>query len=249
VVSGRLAIVGLGPGSADLLTPAAVTELADAELLVGYRGYLEQIPPAMSTASRQPYLLGQERQRARHAAQAAVDGRRAVLVSSGDPGIYGMAAMALDELLAVAGEGPLPEVVVVPGVTAATAAAALVGAPLNVDFACVSLSDALVPWSEIEARLRALAATDIALVFYNPASRSRRAPWVSAVRIVQECRAPATPAAAVRRAFRSDQTVELADVGQLHELSVDMETVVIVGCSRTRRAGSWLLTLRDQPPR
>ncbi len=248
-MSGRLAIVGLGPGSLDLLTPAAAAELAEAELLVGYQGYLDQIPARLSSAARHPYLLGEERQRARRAAQAAVQGQRTVLVSSGDPGVYGMAALALDELLAVAGEGPLPEVVVVPGVTAASAAAALVGAPLNVDFACVSLSDALVPWSEIEARVRALAATDIALVFYNPASRTRRAPWVSAVRIVQECRAPATPAAAVRRAFRLGQTVELAEVGQLHELSVDMETVVIVGCSQTRRTGSWLLTLRDTSPR
>ncbi len=248
-MSGRLAVVGLGPGSLDLLTPAAAAELAGAELLVGYQGYLDQIPATMSSAARHPYLLGEERQRARRAAEAAVRGQRAVLVSSGDPGVYGMAALALDELAAVAGEGPLPEVIVVPGVTAASAAAALVGAPLNVDFACVSLSDALVPWSEIEARVRVLAATDIALVFYNPASRTRRAPWVSAVRIVQECRAPATPAAAVRRAFRSGQTVDLAEVGRLHELSVDMETVVIIGCSRTGRTGNWLLTRRDRSPR
>lgn len=248
-MSGRLAIVGLGPGSLDLLTPAAATELAGAELLVGYRGYLDQIPPRLSSAAREPYLLGEERRRARRAAKAAADGRRVALVSSGDPGVYGMAALALDELAAIVGEGPLPEVVVVPGVTAATAAAALVGAPLNVDFACVSLSDALVPMSEIEARVRALAATDIALVFYNPAGRTRHDAWASTIRILQDCRAPGIPAAAVRRAFRPGQTIDLTDVGRLHALTVDMETVVIVGSGRTRRMGSWLLTLRDEPSR
>ncbi len=248
-MSGRLAIVGLGPGSLDLLTPAAAAELAAAELLIGYQGYLDQIPATLSSAEREPYVLGEERQRAWRAAQAAVHGQRVALVSSGDPGIYGMAALALEELSAVVGEGSPPEVVVVPGVTAATAAAAVVGAPLNVDFACVSLSDALVPWREIEARVRALAATDIALVFYNPASRTRRTPWAATVRIVQECRAPATPVAAVRRASRSGQTVDLAEVERLHELAVDMETVVIVGSSRTRRTGNWLLTVREDGTR
>lgn len=244
-MSGRLAIVGLGPGSPDLVTPAAATELAAAELLIGYQGYLDQIPASLSSALRQPYLLGEERQRGRRAAEAAAHGQHVALVSSGDPGVYGMAALALQELALIVGEGPPPEVVVVPGVTAATAAAALVGAPLNVDFACVSLSDALVPRSEIEARVQALAATDIALVLYNPASRKRHAPWAATVRIVQEYRPAATPAAAIRRAFRAGQAVELTEVGRLHELAVDMETVVIVGSSRTRRTGNWLLTLRE----
>src|SRR5205807_550648 len=193
--------VGLGPGSADLLTPAAAAELSAAELLIGYRAYLEQVPAAASAARREPYALGEERERARRAAAAAVDGDRVALVSSGDPGVYGMASLALDELERLADDAR-PEVVVVPGVTAATAAAALVGAPLAVDFACVSLSDLLVPAAELYARVEALAAADIALVVYNPASRTRTAPWRRAVHAIQARRPGSTPVAVVTRAYR-----------------------------------------------
>jgi precorrin-3B C17-methyltransferase len=243
---GRLAIIGLGPGSSALLTPAASAELAGAELLVGYRPYLEQVPAGLSSAARDPYELGEERLRALRAAQAACEGRRVALVSSGDAGVYGMAALALEELSGLPAGGGRPEVVVVPGVTAATAAAALLGAPLAVDFACLSLSDLLVPAAELEAKTRALAGTDIVLAIYNPASRTRRGPWEAAVRHLKACRPPSTPVAAVRRAFRAGQSIQLGELDQLHELPVDMETVVIVGSSRTRRVGDWLLTLRDR---
>jgi precorrin-3B C17-methyltransferase len=245
-VSGRLAIVGLGPGSPDLLTAAAAAELAAAELLVGYRRYLDGIPARLAGGIREPYELGQERLRARRAVEAAAAGRRVALVSGGDPGVYGIAALALEE---VAVGGHRLEVTVVPGVTAATAAAALVGAPLAVDFACLSLSDLLLPARELEDRTLALAAADLVLVLYNPASASRRSPWRMAVGHLQRLRPATTPVAAVRRAFRPGQEVHLSEVGRLHELPVDMETVVIVGSSRTRRLGDWLLTLRDRERR
>ncbi|HLH69315.1 MAG TPA: precorrin-3B C(17)-methyltransferase [Candidatus Dormibacteraeota bacterium] len=241
-MSGRLAIVGLGPGSPDLLTTAAAAELASADLLIGYRRYLEWVPTRLAQGTREPYELGQERLRARRAVEAAVAGLHVALVSGGDPGVYGIAALALEEA-AIAGHGL--EVRVVPGVTAATAAAALVGAPLAVDFACLSLSDQLLPTEELEARTQALAAADIVLVLYNPAGQSRRAPWEMAVDHLQRRRPATTPVAAIRRAFRPGQEVHLSEVGHLHELPVDMETVVIVGSSRTRRLGDWLVTLRD----
>lgn len=243
---GRLAIVGLGPGSPDLLTAAAAAELSAAEILIGYRGYLEHIPPDASPARREPYALGEERQRARSAAAAAAKGARVALVSSGDPGIYGMASLALHELAAITGNGDQPEVAVIPGVTAATAAAALVGAPLAVDFACVSLSDLLVPAAEVEAKIEALARADIVLALYNPASRTRRMPWENAVRTLQAARPGTTPVAVVSRAFRHGQEVRLAELQELDRIPVDMETVVIVGSSRTQRRGDWLLTLRDE---
>lgn len=243
---GRLAVVGLGPGSPDLLTAAAAAELAAAEILIGYRGYLEQIPPDASPARREPYALGEERRRARSAAAAAARGKRVALVSSGDPGIYGMASLALRELAAITGDGERPEVAVIPGVTAAAAAAALVGAPLAVDFACVSLSDLLVPAAEVEAKIEALARADIVLALYNPASATRRMPWESAVRSLQAARPGATPVAVVGRAFRDGQEVRLAELADLDRIPVDMETVVLVGSSRTRRFGDWLLTLRDE---
>lgn len=243
---GRLAIVGLGPGSPDLLTAAAAAELSAAEILIGYRAYLEQIPPDASPARREPYALGEERERARRAAAAATEGARVVLVSSGDPGIYGMASLALLELAGITGNGDQPEVVVIPGVTAAVAAAALVGAPLAVDFACVSLSDLLVPAAELDAKIEALARADIVLALYNPASRTRRMPWENAVRTLQAARPGATPVAVVSRAFRDGQEVRLAELQELDRMPVDMETVVIVGSSRTQRRGDWLLTLRDE---
>lgn len=246
-MSGRLAVVGIGPGAVDQLTAAAAAELAAAEVLIGYRGYLDQLPAAMAPGRREAYPIGEERERARQAVSVAAAGARVALISSGDAGIYGMASLAIDQAAALGAAAP--ELVVVPGVTAASAAAALLGAPLAVDFACLSLSDLLLPRSELLARLEALAATDIVLVLYNPAGQQRREPWKAAVSALQRHRPPATPAAAVRRAFREGQTVQLADVGGLDRLEVDMETVVVVGSSRTRRYGSWLYTLRDQASR
>jgi precorrin-3B C17-methyltransferase len=245
-VKGRLAVVGLGPGALDQLTAAVATELAAADLLVGYRSYLDQVPAELAPGRREPYELGEERRRARRAAEAAAEGQRVALLSSGDPGIYGMAALAIEEAAGLGERGP--EVAVFPGVTAATAAASLVGAPLAVDFACLSLSDLLVPWPELAARLEALCAADVALVLYNPASRARRRPWERAVASLQRHRPPPTPVAAVRRAYRSGQSVRIADVGSMDELEVDMETVVIVGSSRTVRRGEWLVSLRDEAP-
>jgi precorrin-3B C17-methyltransferase len=242
---GRLAIVGLGPGDPQLLTGMAAQELKACQLLIGYQAYLAQIPSTASAARREPYALGEELSRAQRAVEAAIEGVRVTLVSSGDPGIYGMAAIALEELANRVGVQEPPEVAVIPGVTAATAAAALVGAPLAVDFACLSLSDLLLPAAELEAKLTALAAADIVLALYNPASRTRVEPWKKAVRELQSCRPASTPVAIVERAFRPGQKVQLAQLAKLGEIAVDMETVVIVGSSRTRRRGDWLLTLRD----
>jgi precorrin-3B C17-methyltransferase len=246
VKRGRLAIVGLGPGAVELMTAAAAAELAAAEILIGYRAYLDQVPLDASPARREPFALGEERRRARRAATAAAEGARVALVSSGDAGIYGMASLAIDELAGITVNGAQPEVAVIPGVTAATAAAALVGAPLAVDFACVSLSDLLVPAAELEAKVEALARADVVLALYNPASRTRREPWQKAVRTLLAARPGGTPVAVVSRAYRDGQDVRLADLDELDRIPVDMETLVIVGSSRTRRRGEWLLTLRDE---
>jgi precorrin-3B C17-methyltransferase len=237
-------VVGLGPGSPDQLTRAAAAELAAAEVLIGYRGYLDLLPVGLAPGRRQPSGLGEERRRARRAVAEAAAGARVALVSSGDPGIYGMASLAVDEAVAL-GEAA-PDLAVLPGVTAASAAGALVGAPLGVDFACLSLSDLLVPRAELLERVEALAAVDIVLALYNPASRSRREPWEAAIASLRRHRRAGTPVAAVRRAWREGQEVRLSDVEHLDGLPVDMETVVVVGSRRTRRHGRWLYTLRDE---
>lgn len=246
-MSGRLAVVGTGPGAPDQLTVAAARELAAAELLVGYRGYLDRLPVTVAPGRRDGYGLGEERLRARRAVEEAAAGARVALVSGGDAGIYGMASLAIDEAVALGAAAPA--VAVVPGVTAASAAGALLGAPLGVDFACVSLSDLLVPRAELLERVEALAAVDIVLVLYNPASRRRREPWEAALAALRRHRPAETPVAAVRRAWREGQEVALSDVGRLGELAVDMETVVVVGSRRTRRHGRWLYSLRDEAPR
>jgi precorrin-3B C17-methyltransferase len=245
-VSGRLAVVGMGPGSMDQLTRAAEQELASAEVLVGYRAYLDLLPPELAPGRREAYELGEERQRACRAVAAAAGGAHVALVSSGDAGIYGMASLAIQEAARLE---TAPDLVVLPGVTAASAAGALLGAPLAVDFACLSLSDLLLPRDELLAKVEALAAADVVLALYNPASRTRREPWRAAVEALQSHRAPGTPVAAVRRAYREGQHVEVSELGRLGELEVDMETVVIVGSSRTRRHQGWLYTVRDEAAR
>jgi precorrin-3B C17-methyltransferase len=242
-VSGRLVVVGLGPGSPDQLTRAAAEELAAAEVLVGYRAYLDQVPTSLASGRREEFGLGEERERARRAVTAAAAGARVALVSSGDPGIYGMASLAIDEAVALGEDAP--QLVVLPGVTAASAAAAVLGAPLAVDFACLSLSDLLVPRADLLGRVDALASADIVLVLYNPASRSRREPWEAAVAALQRHRPAQTPVASVRRAYRQGQEVELSEVGGMGDLAVDMETVVVVGSRQTRRSGTWMYTLRE----
>lgn len=244
---GRLAVVGTGPGSMDQLTTAALKELTEAELVIGYRGYLDQLPAEVAPGRRETFGLGEERIRARRAVTVAAQGKRVALVSGGDAGVYGTASLAIDEAIAC-GEAA-PPLVVVPGITAAVAAAALTGAPLAVDFACLSLSDLLLPRSELLAKIEALAAIDIVLVLYNPASKSRREPWEAAVASLQRNREAVTPVAAVHRAYREGQAIELCEVGRLAALEVDMETTVIVGCRRTRRQGDWLFTLRDEATR
>lgn len=247
VSTGRLAVVGTGPGSPDQLTGAALRELAGAELVVGYRGYLERLPVELAPGRREAYPLGKERERARRALAAAAAGARVALISGGDAGIYGMASIAVEEALSM---GPgAPPLVVVPGVTAATAAAALLGAPLSADFACLSLSDLSTSRAGLLARLEALAAVDIVLVLYNPASRLRREPWQAAVEALRRHRPATTPAAAVRRAYREGEEVVVTEVGSLERLEVDMETTVIVGCARTRRRGAWLYTAREKTER
>ncbi|MDQ3989370.1 MAG: precorrin-3B C(17)-methyltransferase, partial [Actinomycetota bacterium] len=174
-MTGQLAIVGLGPGGPAHRTRAAEDAVRAAEIVVGYRSYLAQCTDL--TGSHQvlvPGAMGAEQQRAVDAVQAAADGHRVALVSSGDAGIYGMAALALCAVAGLVAERR-PAVHVVPGVTAATAAGALLGAPLARDFACLTLSDILAPWEAVEARVRSVAASDLVLALYNPRSASR--PW------------------------------------------------------------------------
>lgn len=243
--AGSLTVVGLGPGGPAHRTRAAEAAVREAQVVVGYRAYLAACADLIGSHQRLlSGSMGAEQQRATEAVQAAADGARVALVSSGDAGIYGMASLAL----ATAVELPAPRrpaVRMIPGVTAASAAGALLGAPLARDFACLTLSDLLAPWPAIEARLRAVAAADLVLALYNPRSATR--PWqLGRVReVLTEYRPGPTPVGLVTDAGRDGERVELSTLATMDPAAAGMRTVVIVGASGTRRVDEWLITARS----
>jgi cobalt-precorrin 5A hydrolase/precorrin-3B C17-methyltransferase len=234
-MSGRLAVVGLGPGSAASRTAEASARLAGATDLVGYGPYLALVPDCTPAAQRHEFDNREEAQRARFSLDLAASGRDVVVVSSGDPGIFAMATAVMEELhRAEDGRYRDVEISIVPGVTAASAAAARVGAPLGHDFCCLSLSDVLKPWTVVEQRLEAVAAADLVIALYNPLSRHR--PWQlgRAIEIVSGHRPTSTPVVVGRDLGRAGERLGVTTLGELDVADVDMRTVVIVGSSTTR---------------
>ena len=236
---GRLALVGLGPGARDLLTPRAAAELRRASVVVGLDQYVDQVRDLLRPGTRvRASGLGDEEARARDAVAEARSGHAVALIGSGDAGVYAMASPALD----VAGEDI--DVVGVPGVTANLAAAALLGAPLGHDHAVVSLSDLNTPWDAIERRVRAATEGDFVVTFYNPRSRGRTWQLPKALALLADHRKPETPVGVVRNASRAGERVLLTTLADLDVESVDMLSVVVVGSTNTRLAGGRMVTPR-----
>ncbi|WP_444951849.1 precorrin-3B C(17)-methyltransferase [Micromonospora ureilytica] len=236
---GRLAVVGLGPGAADLRTPRAVAELRRAAVVVGLDQYLDQVRDVLRPGTRVLSSgLGAEEARARAAVAEAAAGRAVALIGSGDAGVYAMASPVLeyaDERIDVVG---------VPGVTAALAAGALLGAPLGHDHAYLSLSDLHTPWDVIERRVTAAAEGDFVTLFYNPRSRARDWQLGKALGILAAHRPPDTPVGVVRNASRPGERVHLATVATLDPSIVDMYSVVVVGSTDTRLVAGRMVTPR-----
>ncbi|MFD5893378.1 precorrin-3B C(17)-methyltransferase [Streptomyces sp. NPDC060366] len=236
---GRLAVVGLGPGARDLLTPRATAELRRASVLVGLDQYVDQIRDLLRPGTRVVESgLGREEERARTAVTEAQAGHAVALVGSGDAGVYAMASPALAEA------ADDIEVVGVPGVTAALAAAAILGAPLGHDHVSISLSDLHTPWEVIERRVRAAAEADIVVTFYNPRSRGRDWQLPKALALLAEHRTATTPVGVVRNASRPDGTSRLTTLARLDPATVDMMTVVTVGNTATREIAGRMVTPR-----
>ncbi len=214
-------------------------------MVVGYRTYLALLGPALDGKEVVAGRMTGEQERAREAVSRARAGARVALVSSGDAGIYGMASVAL-EALREAGwrRGESPEVRVVPGVTALSAAASLAGAPLGHDFCAISLSDLLTPWEVIARRLEAAAAADFVVALYNPASARRRRPLEEARALLLRHRAGATPVAVVTDAYREGQRCALTDLDHLLEEEIGMTTTLLVGSSRSYVHEGMLVTPR-----
>ncbi|MFD4857494.1 precorrin-3B C(17)-methyltransferase [Streptomyces atratus] len=236
---GRLAVVGLGPGARDLLTPRAREELRRASVLVGLDQYVDQIRDLLRPGTTVLESgLGAEEARARTAVAEARKGHAVALIGSGDAGVYAMASPALAEA------GADIDVVGVPGVTAALAAAAILGAPLGHDHVSISLSDLHTPWEVIERRVRAAAEADIIVTFYNPRSRGRDWQLPKALSILSEHREPATPVGVVRNASRPDESSRVTSLAGLDPATVDMMTVVTVGNTATREIAGRMVTPR-----
>ena len=255
---GRLAVIGLGPGAADLMVPAVKAELARANDILGYETYVRMAGPFRADQVMHCTDNREEMQRARHAFELAASGRSVVVVSSGDPGVFAMASAVLEALHeSTNADWHNVELEILPGVSASLATAAQAGAPLGHDFCVMSLSDNLKPWEIIEKRLDLASQADLALAFYNPISRSR--PWQlgRALEIVRLHRAPETPVTLGRDIGRPGQTLRIITLGELTPEQVDMRTMVLIGSSTTctfaRADGrQWVYTPRwygDKAPR
>ncbi|GGV81370.1 MULTISPECIES: precorrin-3B C(17)-methyltransferase [Streptomyces] len=236
---GRLAVIGLGPGARDLLTPRAKAELRRASVLVGLDQYVDRIRDLLRPGTRVLESgLGAEEERARTAVAEARRGHAVALIGSGDAGVYAMASPALAEA------GDDIDVVGVPGVTAALAAGAILGAPLGHDHVSISLSDLHTPWEVIERRVRAAAEADLVVTFYNPRSRGRDWQLPKALALLAEHRSPTTPVGVVRNASRPGESSRITTLAELDPATVDMMTVVTVGNTATRTIAGRMVTPR-----
>ena len=237
---GRLAVIGIGPGARDLMTPRAVAELRRAAVVAGLDAYLEQVADLLRPGTRVLASgLGAEQERAAEAVAQARAGRAVALIGSGDAGVYAMGSPALE----IADDAI--DVTVVPGVTAALAVAAVLGAPLGHDHVMISLSDLHTAWPVIERRITAAAEGDLVACFYNPASAKRTWQLRRALELLAVHRPPDTPVGWVRDASRPGQAASLSTLSEFDPGLADMHTLVIVGSSRTRMQAGRMVTPRD----
>lgn len=238
---GRVRVVGLGPGGGAGMTGEAAAALQQADVIVGYTGYVGLVGELTAGKEVLTTPMRREADRCRLALGRAAAGAEVALVCSGDAGVYGMAGLTFE----LAGEYPGVAVEVVAGVTAAQGGAALLGAPLGHDFATVSLSDALTSWELIERRLRAAVLGDFCLALYNPRSAHRPNHLRRAVAILLDAGKPAATACGwARNVGRADQAWGTCTLAELADLDADMFTVVFVGNAETRVIGSRLVTPR-----
>lgn len=239
---GRISVVGIGPGSPEHMTPKARQAIETADIIVGYATYTKLIQPLIKLGAEVTKgTMGREVERAKTAVQKALEGKHVAVVSSGDPGVYGMAGVVLE---AAALEGANVPVEVIPGVTAATAAASKLGAPIVSDFAVISLSDLLTPLELIEKRLHAAAQADFAIVLYNPQSIGRKEPLARAHQILLKYKRSDTPVGIVKQAGRKGEETSITTLKELLNCDIDMVTTIIVGTSTTQIINGKMITPR-----
>jgi precorrin-3B C17-methyltransferase len=243
VKRGKLFIVGIGPGSLDEMTYHARRAIEAANVIVGYSAYVDLAEPLFTGKVVITGGMGMEVERCEAALREALLGRTVALISSGDAGIYGMAGLVLEIAHKKGIEHP-EAIEIVPGVPAFVAAAALAGAPLMNDFACISLSDLMNPWEKIEKRLSAAASGDFVTCLYNPRSKKRTGQIKKARDIFLKHRSADIPCAVLRNIARDGQKVELTTLEKLLKHEIDMLSLVIIGNSETEKLGDWMVTKR-----
>jgi len=239
-MAGILHLVSLGPGGPDHITQAALDAVAKSDVIVSYAPYLKPIEDHLRGKTVICRPLGEERERALEAMNAARHGQSVSLISNGDIGVYGMACLAFE----LFSETDTFDITVIPGVTAATACGAVLGAPVSHDFATLSLSDLLIPWDTIEHRAMALASAGIVTVLYNVQSAKRGAGIYKIIDIFLEHRATDTICGVVRHAMRSEQQHSIVSLGELKQMTFDMHTSIIIGNDKTKRKAGFMYTKR-----
>ena len=236
----KLYVVGLGPGSFEDMTLRAHRALEEAEVIIGYHVYVDLVRGLYPDKEFLTTPMTREAERCRMALDEAKKGRKTALVCSGDSGIYGMAGLVLE----LRGEDPEPEVIMIPGLTAACSGGALLGAPLTHDFCVVSLSDRLTEWGLIERRLTAAADADLTLVLYNPASRGRPEHLKKACEILMKTLPGTRPCAVARNIGRAGESREYMTLAELADYPADMFCTVFIGNSQTRMTAGRMVTPR-----
>lgn len=243
--SGTLYVVGIGPGNDDHISPAALRAIQSADLVVGYTTYIRLVRHLLEGKQIVRTGMTEEIGRARAAVDEAKAGRTVALVSSGNAGVYGMAALVFEVLRDTGWKrGDSPELVLIPGMTAASSCGSILGAPLGHDFCNISLSDLLTPWPVIERRIEAAASADFVVVLYNPASGRRTQQIVRAQEILRSHRPGETPVGLVKSGWRRQQEVVISDLDRFLDYEIGMNTTVFVGSTNTFLFEDFMVTPR-----
>ena len=236
----KIYVVGIGAGSADGMTFEARNVLEKADVIVGYTVYAELVKKLFPEKEYFVSAMKQEAERCRKAVEMAADGRNVAVVCSGDAGVYGMAGLMYE----LSEEWPDIEIKVIPGVTAATGGAAVLGAPLIHDFALISLSDLLTPWEKIEKRLLLASEADFVICLYNPGSHKRADYLEKACDLMLRYKAPETVCGIVSQIGRDGETSRTMTLAELRNTKVDMFTTVFIGNSQTKEIRDHMVTPR-----
>lgn len=236
----KLYVVGIGPGEYDQMTVKAIKALEESDVVVGYTVYTDLIKPYFENKEYITTPMTKEKDRCVLAFEKAKEGLATAMICSGDAGVYGMSGLILEIGILY----PEVKVEIIPGVTAASSGAAVLGAPLIHDFAVISLSDLLTPWEKIEKRLKFAAAADFVICLYNPSSKKRKDYLKKACEIVLESADKDTICGIVKNIGRLGETMEIMTLEELRIKEVDMFTTVYIGNSQTKRIGNAMVTPR-----